>query len=239
MPNTVPLEILTRNLSRVRERMAAAAAKAGRPAEAVRLVAITKYTDAETVRALVQLGAAEIGEARVQEARKKFEALQLPGVRWHLVGHLQTNKADLAARLFDMIHSVDSLRVAQALDKERRKMTEAPPLTGLLEVNAANEPAKFGVKPETAAIAALLETLIPLSALRIAGLMTMAPYSENAEATSRPVFRKLRQLLEEVNSRRCYPHKLTELSMGMTQDYEIAIEEGATLVRVGTALFND
>src|SRR5208283_2917390 len=140
MPNSVPLEILTRNFSRVRERIAAAAAKAGRPADAVRLVAITKYTDAETVRALAQLGAAEFGEARVQEAKKKIEALQLPGVRWHLVGHLQTNKADVAARLFDMIHSVDSLRVAQALDKERRQIIDAPPLTCLLEVNAASEP---------------------------------------------------------------------------------------------------
>jgi pyridoxal phosphate enzyme (YggS family) len=239
MKNTssVPLEILARNLARVRENIDAALAKAGRPAGSARLLAITKYVDAETIKALAQLGVSSFGEARVQDVQKKIEALQLPQLGWHLVGHLQTNKAAVAARLFQLVHSVDSLRVAEALDKERRKLAGAPPLVCLLEVNVAREKSKFGLPPETSALAALLEACAGLSALRITGLMTMAPYSENAGAASRPIFRQLRQMLETLNGLRCYPRALTELSMGMSQDYELAIAEGATLVRVGSALF--
>jgi pyridoxal phosphate enzyme (YggS family) len=234
---TVPPEKLARNLATVRERIKAALAKAGRPADSAKLVAVTKYVDAETVRALSQLGVACVCEARVQDAQKKVALLQPPKFNWHLIGHLQTNKAPEAVRLFQMVHSVDSLRVAEALDKERRKIQGAPALPCLLEVNVAGEESKFGLQPEIETLKNLLEACKGLSGLRIAGLMTMAPYSENPEETSRPVFKQLRQLRESLNALNCYSQPLTELSMGMTQDYEIAIEEGATLVRVGSALF--
>ncbi|MGD0091293.1 MAG: YggS family pyridoxal phosphate-dependent enzyme [Planctomycetota bacterium] len=152
------------------------------------------------------------------------------------MGHLQTNKADKAAGLFQAVHTVDSLRVAQALNKERLKRS-LPPLLCLLEVNVAGEAQKFGLPPALAEAGELLRQCAELAGLKLAGLMCMAPYTERPEATSRPVFRRLRELLAEANAKGCYPTPLTELSMGMSQDYAIAIEEGATMVRVGTALF--
>ncbi|HEY3324054.1 MAG TPA: YggS family pyridoxal phosphate-dependent enzyme [Planctomycetota bacterium] len=247
----VPPEILKRNLDSVRTRIAQAAAKSGRSPELIRLVAITKYVNLSAIQGLHQLGVTDFGESRIQDAEKKIAAFATsssPPV-WHLVGHLQTNKADKASRLFQFIHSVDSPRVAEALNKEQTRnlqrtvaggqepRAKSQELQCLLEINTAGEESKFGLPPQEGAIRDLLKACTQLPALRIVGLMTMAPYSDNPEATSRPVFRRLRALLEDANSSGVYPTPLTELSMGMTQDFEIAIEEGATMVRVGSALF--
>jgi pyridoxal phosphate enzyme (YggS family) len=244
-PDATPLEALKRNLQSVQDRIGAAAAKVSRPVSSVRLVAVTKYVGINEIKALTALGVTDIGESRIQDAERKIREFAGAGpgsaTRWHLIGHLQTNKADKAAELFEMVHSLDSLRVAQALQKERRKLagkiSSLRPLTCLLEINAAQEQSKFGLPPNAAELGELLKQAASFDMLRLAGLMTMAPYSEKPEQTSRPVFRKLRELLEELNAKAFYPQPLNELSMGMTQDFEIAVEEGATLVRVGSALF--
>jgi PLP dependent protein len=240
----IPEEMLRRNVETVRARMAEAAAKVSRPVSAIRLVAVTKYVRSEEIRQLARLGVSDFGESRVQDAEKKIAdaaASGLAALHWHLIGHLQTNKADKAAKFFQTVHSVDSQRVAEALNKEAQKLpakgAAKTPLVCLLEVNVAGEESKFGLKPELAAITELLTSCAELPAIRIAGLMTMAPYADDPEPVARPVFKKLRELFEETNARRAYPHVLTELSMGMSQDYAIGIEEGATIVRVGSALF--
>lgn len=234
----IPPDVLKTNLAAIRARMAEAAVKSSRAPDAVKLVAVTKYVGLEEIRALQELGVSDFGESRIQDAEKKIKALSgAAPLRWHLIGHLQTNKADKAVKLFQTVHSVDSLRVAQALDKEARKQPGREPLPCLLEVNVAGEANKFGLPPQYSPLSELLQQCAALSGIRITGLMSMAPYAGNPEATSRPVFRTLRALFEELNAKNACPHPLTELSMGMTQDYTIAIEEGATIVRVGSALF--
>lgn len=250
MSESIPRERLARNVEQVRARMREAAVKAHRPVDAVKLIAVTKTVGLAEVLALHDLGVRDFGESRIQDAERKIRTLaaKTTGMDWHLIGHLQTNKADKAARLFATVHSVDSSRVAEALNKERLKASLLPPLPCLLEVNAAGEAQKFGLPAEASGIVEMLRQCTELSALKVVGLMCMAPYSDSPEATSRPVFRRLRELLGEVNrrlnelpgelnSRTGGRAPLTELSMGMTQDYAIAIEEGATMVRVGTALF--
>ncbi len=235
---------LARNLAVVREKMAGALAKASRAPDAARLIAVSKQVGVPEIQVLWDEGVRDFGEARMQDAEPKIKALNIQP-HWHLIGHLQTNKSDKAAKLFNLIHSLDSLRLAQALNKEVLKIQRASiekgealrPLSCLIEVNVAEEASKGGVKPELSELAALLGACASLPGLRVTGLMTMAPLSENPEPTSRPVFQRLRTLLEEINAKGYYPSNLAELSMGMTQDYPIAIEEGATLVRVGTALF--
>ena len=236
MSGVIPRERLERNLARVRQHMAESAAKASRPLSEIKLLAVTKYVDQPTIASLLELGLRDFGESRVQDAERKIKSLD-GATRWHLIGHLQTNKADKAAKLFQMIHSVDSVRVAEALNKEAAHRAPAPALECLLELNIAGEANKYGLRPNLSELEELLKKCADLPNLRIGGMMSMAPYAENPEATSRPVFKKLRELLEVLNAKRCYPHDMRELSMGMTQDYCIAIEEGATWVRVGSALF--
>ena len=236
--STVGPEQIAANLAIVRERMTQAALKSGRKPESVRLVAVTKYASIVQTLALIANGVREIGESRVQDAERKFAAIgaEHPEVCWHLIGHLQTNKADKALKIFQTVHSIDSLRIAEALNKEAVKRAPKP-LTALLEVNVAGEANKYGLRPELSTLSNLLAGCARLDALRVTGLMCMAPHADDPEPTSRPVFRKLRELLQQLNEKQCYPHPLAELSMGMTQDYSIAIEEGATIVRVGSALF--
>lgn len=240
MFDPVGKDTIARNLQRVRDAIASAAAKSSRDPSAARLIAVTKYVRADEIRSLIQLGVTDFGESRVQDAEKKIRELGA-AVHWHLIGHLQTNKAQKGAALFQTIHSVDSTRVAEALHKEAKKLTERgeikTPPSCLLEVNVAGEANKFGMKPDSSEIHELLRVCSSFDGIRIAGLMAMAPHSENPEPVARPVFRRLRELLDEANAARVYPHPLTELSMGMTQDYAIAVEEGATMVRVGSALF--
>jgi len=220
---TAPMEDVKANLDRVRERMARAAERAGRRPEDVLLVGVSKTVDVERIRQALAAGLGALGENRVQEARDKVEALGHP-VPWHLIGHLQTNKARDAVALFDVIHSVDRVELAQ--DLARRAQAQDRIVDVLLEVNLAGEPAKSGVAPD--GLPVLLEALGSLGHLRVRGLMAIPPVAEDAEAT-RPWFRTLRALAER--------HGLKELSMGMSADYETAIEEGATMVRVGSAIF--
>jgi len=212
-------------------RIEAAARRSGRPPEAIRLVAVSKTCPPEVVREAVEAGLTTFGESRTQEAKAKLP--QLPGnLHWHLIGHLQTNKARDAVELFDMIESVDSVRLARELNKwaERAGRT----LAVLLECNVSGERTKFGFKPDELALA--IPELNSLARLEIRGLMTVAPFfkdPENARATFQ-VLRKLRDRLQEQHG-----IPLPELSMGMTNDFEVAIEEGATLVRIGTAVFGE
>ena len=226
-------EILSRNLEDVRGRMAAACGRVGRAPDSVRLVAVTKTVGPEVIRLLPELGVTDIGENRVQVARAKREALGGDlGLRWHMIGRLQTNKVRHALRLFGMIHSLDRLALAQEI--ERRAEREHRPVEVLVQCNTSGEETKAGV--EDSELVRLLDRLMELEWVRVRGLMTMAPIVEDAEET-RPFFAALRKLAEKARAATGLP--LPELSMGMTQDFEVAIEEGATMVRIGTALFRE
>lgn len=232
-----PAEIEPR-LAAVRGRIAAAARRAGRDPAAVTLIGVSKRVPAALAAAGVRAGLRDLGESYVQEARAKIPEVEkalaaegVPAPRWHLVGRLQRNKAGEAARLFGCIHAVDGARLAEALD--RRAGALGRTLEGLVQVNLSEEPQKAGVEPE--ALLELLEACAALPHLRVIGLMTLPALAGDPERT-RPVFARLRELLEAARSR---PGggALRELSMGMTADFEVAIEEGATIVRVGTAIF--
>ena len=211
------------NLERVRERIARAAERVGRRAGDVTLVAVSKTVEAARVREAIAAGVTALGENRVQEARWKIAEVGRP-VAWHLIGHLQTNKAKDALELFDVIHSLDRLELAAELD--RRARARGHDVTVLLQVNVAGEASKGGVAADE--VGRALEAIAKLERVRVRGLMTIPPEVERAEA-ARGWFRALRELAER--------HDLHELSMGMSGDFEVAIEEGATLVRVGTAVF--
>ena len=212
-------------------RVAAACARAGRPAESVTLVAVTKTHPPETADALARLGQFDVGENKVQEAKAKVPLCD-GRLRWHGIGHLQTNKVRDAVRLFCTVHSVDSVRLAEEI--ERQCAAQGKRLPVLLEVNVSGEGSKFGLKPEEVPDVALAVNRLPHLVLR--GLMTMPPFAEDPEA-ARPFFRRLAQLRRAAEARLGAP--LPDLSMGMSGDFEVAIEEGATLVRVGTALVGE
>jgi hypothetical protein len=217
------------NLSSIRQRIGAACARAGRATDSVTLLPVTKGQPPEAVRAAAELGLMLFGENKVQEARAKIPLC--PGrLRWHLIGHLQTNKSRDAVELFEMIHSVDSLRLASEISKRAEAASKTLPI--LLEVSVVGEASKFGYAPAT--LMAELGALGKLPRLEIQGLMTVPPWSEDAEKV-RPVFRRMRELKEQCEQALGAP--LPILSMGMSGDFEVAIEEGATLVRIGTALF--
>lgn len=214
----------------VRERIARACARAGRDPASVRLIAVSKTFGPEAVAEALAAGIREFGENRVQEALAKIPAVAelaaqrgLPAPTWHLVGHLQTNKARAAAGAFAILHGINSTRLLQALDRAAAASTRV-----LLEVNVAGEPTKFGFAPEDVAGAVALAQTLPH--IEVAGLMTVAPRAEDPEAV-RPVFRGLAELARQLG--------LPELSMGMTEDFEVAIEEGATMVRIGRAIFGE
>ena len=219
------------NLERVREQIAQAAAKAGRTIDEIELVAITKTHAAEKVREVYEAGQILFGESRVQEARVKIPELP-SNLRWHFVGHLQKNKIRQALPLFEMIHSVDSLVLAQDMNRIAEEEGSHPRV--LLEVNMAGEGSKFGFKPEN--LCEQMETLLALGRLSILGVMTIPPLAPEAEA-SRQYFVQLRELRDRLQTE--FHVDLAQLSMGMTNDFPIAVEEGATLVRVGTAIFGE
>jgi PLP dependent protein len=222
---------IAENLERVREQITQAAAKAGRSEDGIELVAITKTHPAEKVREAVEAGHALFGESRVQEARAKIPELP-SNLRWHFVGHLQKNKIRHALPLFELFHGVDSLALAQEMNRIAAEEGWHP--RALLEVNVAGEGSKFGFKAET--LRAQMESLLELPRLSIEGLMCIPPPADQAEA-SRKYFVQLRELRESLEKE--FDVKLPHLSMGMTQDFWIAVEEGATLVRVGTAIFGE
>jgi PLP dependent protein len=222
---------IAENLARVRGQIAQAAAKANRNLDEIDLVAITKTHPAEKVREAIEAGQNLFGESRVQEARAKIPELP-SSVRWDFVGHLQKNKIRHALPLFELIHSVDSLPVAQDMNRIAEEEGLHPRV--LLEVNLAGEGSKFGFA--TNKLREEMEPLLSLSRLSILGLMTIPPISEEAEA-SRKYFVQLRELRNRLQTE--FRVDLAQLSMGMTQDYAVAVEEGATLVRVGTAIFGE
>jgi pyridoxal phosphate enzyme (YggS family) len=219
------------NLARVREQIAQAATKVGRSIDDIELVAISKTHPAGKVREAYEAGQTLFGESRIQEARAKIPELP-SAIRWHFVGHLQKNKIRHALPLFEMIHSVDSLTLAHDMDRIADEEGMHPRV--LLQVNVAGEGSKFGFRPEQLRVE--MEDLLALPRLSIEGLMTVPPLAEEAEA-SRKYFVHLRELRDTLEKE--LDLKLPHLSMGMTSDFPIAIEEGATLVRVGTAIFGD
>ena len=222
---------IAENLERVREQIGQAAAKASRAVDEIELVAITKTHPADKVREAIQAGQTLFGESRVQEARVKIPELP-SSVRWHFVGHLQNNKIRHALPLFEMIHSVDSLALAQDMNRIAEEDGLHPRV--LLEVNVAGEGSKFGFAPDK--LREQIEDLLALPRLSILGLMTLPPVAKEAEA-SRKYFVQLRELRDRLQSE--FRVDLAQLSMGMTQDFGVAVEEGATLVRVGTAIFGE
>lgn len=229
---------LSDNLKRVRERMVAACDRAGRQPDEVRLVAVTKTVEVDVIRSAVESGLLDLGESRVQELVRRAGMIREhlgrrrtmdrdgvpPDPRWHMIGHLQRNKVRALLPWVDTLHSLDSLRLAEEVSSEASRLGRTVPV--LIEVNVSGEKAKYGIA--VGAAPHLAENIRTLPGLSVAGLMTMAPLVDDPEAT-RPVFSALRRLAGE--------HGLPRLSMGMTNDFEVAVEEGATDVRIGTALF--
>ena len=217
----------------IRQRIAEAAQRSGRPASAVRLLAVTKTVDDRRIIQAIDAGVDMIGENYVQEARRKIE-LMGKSVEWHLIGHLQTNKAKYAVRLFDMIHSLDRIELARELD--RRSRMEGVVTKVLIEVNISGEETKRGVAHRDAL--PLIREVSALENLSVQGLMTMPPWFDDPQE-ARPFFVALRELKERVAVENLPRVQMRELSMGMSQDYEVAVEEGATIVRIGRSIFGE
>jgi pyridoxal phosphate enzyme (YggS family) len=222
---------LSDGLASVEKRIRAACGRAGRPRDSVTLVAVTKYVGPTAATVLTELGVHDLGESRPQDLWPKAHALP-PAVRWHLVGHLQRNKVGRTLPLVHMVHSVDSPRLLDALEQEAERLGR--PLDVLLEANASREASKGGFAPDD--VPGLAPLLAGLRRLRVRGLMTMAAFVENPD-DCRPTFAELRRLRERLQAEVGGAHTLDHLSMGMSNDFEVAIEEGATLIRVGTAIF--
>lgn len=215
-------------------RIQSAAAAAGRAGGGIRLVAVSKTFPSEAIRQAIAAGVSDIGENYIQEARDKFEALQGTAVKWHFIGRLQTNKAKQAVRMFDLIHTLDSYKLALELDRCARRLHKIQPV--LIQVNMAGEATKAGVAPEEAL--PLVRQAAALENIAVKGLMTMPPYF-NAPERVRPFFGALRQLRDRIRHEEIANIGMEELSMGMTGDFEAAVAEGATLVRIGTAVFGE
>ena len=216
------------NLLRVTERIEKAAQKAGRNLKDIRLVAVSKTVETDRVREAIEAGVTILGENYVQEAQKKIEEIG-KSVSWHFIGHLQSNKAKVAVRLFDAIHSMDSVALAEELNRRAQQTNQKIPV--MIEVNLSGETTKFGTEEEK--VTTLAQGVLKLDHLSLEGLMTMPPYFDDPEM-SRPYFVQLRKLKERLVKGGI---PLKDLSMGMSNDFEIAIQEGATYVRVGTAIF--
>lgn len=223
---------LKARIDSVKSRIIAACIRAGRKPEEVTLVAVTKTVAPEIVSEAYRLGIEVFAENRVQEALGKIPQV-CPGPQWHLIGHLQSNKAKRALPLFSLIHSVDSLSLLETLQRE----ASAQGITAsvLLEVNVSGEASKYGFNPDQTAAA--VQAATAMGNIRLCGLMTMAPYYDNPE-NARPVFRGLKMLFDQLRNQEATGPFWRELSMGMSNDFEVAIEEGATMVRVGSAIFN-
>ena len=219
------------NLKIIMDRIAVAARRAGRDPSSVKLVTVTKTVSTEQIREAIAAGAVVLGENRVQEAKEKIEALG-PIASWHLIGRLQTNKAKYAVRLFSLIHSVDTMDLAREIDKQAAKSGKVQDL--LIEVNIAGEASKSGV-PVVEAVD-LVRAAAKFKHISVKGLMAMPPYSEDPE-DSRQYFKRLRELSGSIASENIPGVSMHELSMGMSGDFEVAVEEGATMGRVGTAIF--
>ena len=225
------METIKNNLEIIREKIKKAAFKANRKPEEIKLVAVTKTATIEQVKEAISAGVKIIGENKVQEAKEKYQILSAD-IEWHLVGHLQTNKVKYAIEIFDCIHSVDSIKLAKEIDK--RSLQFGMITNVLVEVNVSGEETKYGIKPEE--VEPFLKEISEFSRIRVRGLMTIAPITEDKEEV-RPYFRKLRELSEEIKNKNIKNVKMDYLSMGMTEDFEVAIEEGANMVRIGRGIF--
>ena len=222
--------MITENLKDVTQRISRSCEKSGRPADAVKLVCVTKEADLSEIEEVLALGVKDIGENRVQDALIKYKAIGGRAI-WHLIGHLQTNKVKDAVRIFSLIHSVDSVRLAKEIDTQAKKIGKVQEI--LIQVNTSGEESKFGVAPDEAS--KLFEEIALYPNINTSGLMTIAPEVLNPEET-RSCFRRLRELRDELNT--ILNTRYTILSMGMTNDFEVAIKEGSTMVRVGRAIFS-
>jgi len=228
---------IAENIARVQERLAAAARRARRHPDAITLMGVSKTFPVEAIREAHAAGLRVFGENRVQEfAEKALGVSELVGAEWHLIGHLQSNKASKAAEIFHAVDAVDSLRLAEKLDAAANKLGKK--LAVLIEVNIGGETAKSGLAAGSAEFAQLLQAAERLEHLEIRGLMTIPPFTENPE-DARPFFRRLRELRDATAMRRLARVRMETLSMGMSHDFEVAIEEGSTCVRVGTAIFGE
>ncbi len=244
------VERISRNIDRIRQVVSALGAARGKDRQEITILAVTKGRTVEQIKEVIAQGIADIGENRVQEALVKYNALPHPprpalssfkepsddrkgGVKWHMIGHLQTNKVKEAVRIFDLIQSVDSLRLARAISKEAGKINKQQDI--LLEVQTSPEKSKFGLKPQE--IPEVFKEISSLSYLEVKGLMTIAPFTDNPE-TSRPYFKILRELSEKIDWRQETGDRRPIVSMGMSGDFAVAIEEGANMIRLGRAIFS-
>ena len=220
---------------RVRQRISAAALRSKRPVEDITLVAVSKTQPAEAVREAIAAGLSEFGENRIQEAELKIPDVGREAARWHLIGHLQSNKARRAVELFDMIHSLDSVDLARRLERVCGAVHRKE-LPVLIQVDLGHEATKTGVEEND--LRNVVDAVRECDRLRLMGLMTLPPFFDDAEKT-RPYFKRLRELRDELQTAEAFGERRGDLSMGMTHDFEIAIEEGATIIRVGTAIFGE
>jgi pyridoxal phosphate enzyme (YggS family) len=219
------------NLHRIRERIEAAAKRAKRNPKEIRLLAVTKGVESARIREAIAAGTIVLGENRLQEALSKVHFLG-PGVKWHFIGHLQTNKVRQSIGMFELIHSIDSVRLAREVSAAAERLEIRQPV--LVQVNLSGEKSKFGLAAEE--VEPAIREMAGLSGIAIQGLMTIPPFSSNPE-DSRGYFRRLRRLASEISQQGLEGVTMGELSMGMSDDFEVAVEEGATLVRIGTAIF--
>ena len=223
--------MLTENVIEVEKHVQAACDRAGRSRDEVTLIAVSKTKPVSDIEEVLTTGILDYGENKVQELSDKYEVLP-KNIRWHMIGHLQRNKVKYIVDKVAMIHSVDSLRLAETIEKEAAKKAVIVPI--LIEVNVAQEESKFGLKPEE--VLPFIEQIADFSHIRIKGLMTIAPYVDNAEE-NREIFRELKKLSVDIAAKNINNVTMSVLSMGMTGDYMVAVQEGATMVRVGTGIF--
>ncbi len=230
---TPELEMLRSRFDEVRGRIERSARRAGRASDEIKLIAVSKTHPASVLREALEAGATDFGENRVQEAEEKIAELKNVSARWHLIGRLQANKARRAVKLFDCIHSIDSVELVERLERLCVE-EEREDLPALVQINLSEEETKSGARIEE--MTEIVEKLNACERLRLRGLMTLPPYYEDAERV-RPFFRRLRELRDGLSEQKVFKSGAGELSMGMSHDFEVAIEEGATMVRVGTAIF--
>ena len=216
-------------------RIEAAAKGSGRTRDAIKLIAVSKTHPADVVRAAIEVGVTDLGENRVQEAELKIDKLGREAATWHLIGHLQSNKARRAVQLFDLIHSIDSIGLVEKLDRACADL-QREELSVLIQIDLGHEATKSGA--DELELPGFIEAVTSSEHLKLIGFMTLPPFFEDAEST-RPFFAKLRQLRDEYQDRGAFGARQGQLSMGMTHDFEVAIEEGATMVRIGTAIFGE
>ena len=225
------METIKNNLEIINEKIKKTALKVNKNPEEIKLVAVTKTATIEQIEEVINAGVKIIGENRVQDAKEKYQILTA-GIEWHLIGHLQTNKVKYAVEIFNCIHSVDSIKLAQEIDKRSKQFGKI--MDVLVEVNVSGEESKYGIKPEE--VKPFIKNISEFLRIKVRGLMTIAPIVKDKEEV-RPYFRKLRELSKEIKSKNIENVKMDYLSMGMTKDFEIAIEEGANMVRIGRGIF--